>query len=75
MRALIKARKPAIPPMKKSPRPLHVFQYNPPLRVLSQSAETEDYLFARPTLKRNIAHERVSRYFLKSQKPIQSRLD
>ncbi len=56
--------------MKKSPRQIQVFQYNPPLRVLSQSVETEDYLFARPNLKRNIAHERVFRYFLKTQRPI-----
>lgn len=67
-------------PMNATPRNIQVFKYNPPLKVLSRiddsnRLESEDYLFARPKLKRHIAHDRVSRYFRKSGFSAKSQLD
>jgi hypothetical protein len=61
-------------------RKVDVFQYNPPLRVFSsyfgeKDLSAEDFRFARPKLKGQIAHDRVSRYFQKSGNRDQSQLD
>ncbi|MGY8695465.1 MAG: hypothetical protein ACKVGW_14900 [Verrucomicrobiia bacterium] len=59
--------------MNEFSRKIAVFQYNPPLRVFSscfgeKGLGAEDFRFARPKLKRQIAHDRVTRYFQKSGK-------
>ncbi|OUW17416.1 MAG: hypothetical protein CBD18_04700 [Opitutales bacterium TMED158] len=68
--------------MNANPRKIQVFQYNPPLKVIAPGTEegnpmdrTDDFRFARPKLKRQIAHDRVSRYFRRSANRLQSQLD
>jgi len=66
--------------MNTSPRKIDVFQYNPPLRVLSsyfsdKALAVEVFKFALPKLKRQITHDRVSRYFLRSGNQVHSQLD
>jgi hypothetical protein len=70
------------PQMNANPRKIQVFKYNPPLKVIvtrqednDQPARTDNFRFARPKLKRQIAHDRVSRYFRRSANRIKSQLD
>lgn len=56
--------------MSDSSKTLTDCRYNPPLRVLSQedlclAINNADFSFARPKLRRQVAHERVSQYFRK----------
>ncbi|HCR31156.1 MAG TPA: hypothetical protein DIV79_14180 [Opitutae bacterium] len=65
--------------MKTSPKPIHVFKYNPPLKVITNDRnaelESDSFLFAIPKLKRQIAHDRVTRYFQNSGNIRRGRLD
>jgi len=54
-------------------KPIQVFKYNPPLKVITNrrsedrsGLESDSFLFAIPKLKRQIAHDRVTRYFQNS---------
>ncbi len=66
--------------MESTQRQIRIFNFNPPLKVMTPPSESlpidaQDYQFARPKLKRQIAHDRVSRYFQKSRSLTHSRLD
>lgn len=63
-------------------KPIQVFKYNPPLKVIADrrntdgpELESDSFLFAIPKLKRQIAHDRVTRYFQNSGNLRRGRLD
>jgi len=63
-------------------KPIQVFKYNPPLKVITKRGneggpeiESDSFLFAIPKLKRQIAHDRVTRYFQNSGNIGRGRID